>query len=138
MDLITEDKKKLLKELSGNQELLYSLSREDMKQIMKRLRKVKEIKYKRNRIPKYRFPGAKALSMEDVDKFFSGFLPEEYRFKALFLTQAFLGLRIGEAVQVNIKDLDFKNKQIRIKTEKNQLYNIVDSMYMHEKLESLL
>lgn len=105
---------------------------------MKRVRKVKETKYKRNRIPKYRFPGAKAMPLEDVDRFFSAFQPEEYRYKVLFLVQAFLGLRIGEVVKINIKDIDFQNKQIRIKTEKQRIFEIVDSMYLHEKIENLL
>jgi integrase len=109
-----------------------------MKKVMKRVRKVNALKYKRNRVPKYRFPGFKAMPLEDIDKFFSAFLPEEYRYKVLFLVQAFLGLRIGEVVKINTKDIDFQNKQIRIKTEKQRLYEVVDSMYLHEKVDCLL
>lgn len=136
--LTISKKANMLIELSGDRELLYSLSREKMKKVMKRVRKVKETKYKRNRVPKYRFPGFKAMPLEDVDRFFSAFKPDEYRYKVLFMVQAFLGLRIGEVVKINTKDIDFRNKQIRIKTEKQRLYEVVDSMYLHEKLESLL
>ncbi len=136
--LDTQNKASLVCELCKDQELLNSLSREKMKQIIKRVRKVKERKYTRRRVPKYRFPGFKAMPLEDIDRFFSAFKPEEYRCKSLFLVQAFLGLRIGEAVKLNIKDIDFRNKQIRIKTEKQQLYEVIDSMYLHEKLERLL
>ncbi len=77
------------------------------------------------------------MPLRDLDLFFSHFKPEEYRFKVLFLVQAFLGLRIGEVVKLNLKDLDFKNKQVIVHSEKKH-YNATDFMYMHEKLEYLL
>jgi integrase len=133
-----KEKTRLLLSLSKDQEFLHSLSRDKMKAVMKSVRVVKERKYARNRQPKYRTPGYKAMPIEDTDRFFSAFMPEEHRFKVMFLTQAFLGLRIGEVVKIKMEDLDFRNKQIRIKTEKQRVFQMVDSMYLHEKLESLL
>ncbi len=131
------DKTEFIKTATST-DFLWNLTREDLKRITKAVRTVKEKKYLRRRVPKYRLPGAKAMKLEDVDKFFSTFLPEEWRIKALFLVQAFLGLRIGEVVQLNIKDIDFQAKQIRIRTEKQGPFAVIDSMFLHEKLESLL
>jgi len=138
MDQNLENKTTQLLGLCQDQELLYSLSRDKLKKIMKEVRTIKERKYKRNHVPKYRVPGYKAMSLEEVDRFFSAFHPDEWRSKVMFQTQAFLGLRIGETVKIRIEDIDFQNKQIKIRTEKQGPYEIMDSMFLHERLETLL
>jgi integrase len=117
---------------------LQQLSKDKLCRLSKMVTKVRKQKFARRKVPKYRFPGFKAMPLDEVDRFFSAFRPEEYRFKVLFLAQAFLGLRVGEVVQLNVKDIDFRNKQIRIKTEKQGYFEVVDSMFLHEKLEGLL
>lgn len=132
------DEASLLMELTKNRKLLYTLTREQLKTIMKNTRYVKEKKYKRNRVPKYRFAGAKAMPFDDVNKFFAAFQPHEYRIRTLFATQCYLGLRIGEVVQMKLEDLDFQNEIVRIKTEKTGFFTVLDSMAMHAQLKQLL
>ena len=127
----------LLIQLSNQKDALNSIARDDLKKIIQNCGKFKERKYKRRRAPKYGMRGFKAMPLDQVDRFFSCFRPEEHRFKVLFLIQAFLGLRIGEVVKINLKDIDFQNKQIAIHTEKKH-YDAVDFLYIHEKLEPLL
>jgi integrase len=45
--------------------------------------------------------------------------------------QAYLGLRISEAVKVNISDIDFKNKQIRVYSPKT---GNIDFLPLHDKI----
>lgn len=131
-------KTKMLLELAQNDELLFSLPREKLKTIMKHVRKVKERKYERRKNLKYKYLGYKTMSIEEANTFFSAFYPDEYREKAMFLTQAFLGLRIGEVVQIKLEDINFEQKQVRVKTEKQGPFEVIDSLYLHEPLEQLL
>lgn len=117
-------------------DFLMSLSKGRLKKLYKRVGKALR-RYKRRRGTKYGMPGLKAMSLEDVNLFFSAFRPEEWRYKVMFLTQAFLGLRIGEVVRIKVEDLDFGKEQIKIHTEK-QYYPRTDFLAMHEKLKYLL
>ena len=47
------------------------------------------------------------------------------RFRLLFRYQAQLGLRIGEAVRVNINSIDLETRELTLKTEKAQ---VMDSL----------
>lgn len=60
----------------------------------------------------------KAFTDEELERFFR-FL-DNLKFKLLFSYQAILGLRIGEAVNIHIKDLNLKTKELRIDTEKGK------------------
>lgn len=126
----------LLCDLSKDKEVVYLLSKDKIKKCIRNLSKVKETKYRRRNITKYGLLGYKAMPLHIVDKFFSSFKPEEYRYKVLFLTQAFFGLRIGEVVQLNLKDIDFQNKQVLIHSEKKH-FKATDFLFLHEKLEFL-
>ncbi len=133
-----DQKAKLLSELVQDKEILWQLPKNKLKQISKAISKVRKLKYARRRQPKYGLFGAKTMDLPEIDAFFSAFKPEEWRYKVLFLTQAFLGLRIGEVVKIKLEDIDFVNKQIRIHTEKQVHYETDVFMAMHEKLETLL
>jgi len=48
---------------------------------------------------------------------------------------AFLGLRISEAVKVNVSDIDFKNRMIRVYSPKT---GNIDFLYLHDEIYELL
>lgn len=117
-------------------EFLFSLTENKLKKLIKKTSQTRKKKYKRNKNTKYGNL-CRAMKLEDLNKFFSAIKPEEYRFKVLFLIQCFLGLRIGEAVKIQLNDLNFQEKWIKIHTEKKR-FNAIDFMAMHEKLQYLL
>lgn len=119
-----------------NEQFLFSLSKPQLINLIKKCRKVRAKKYQRRKNTKYG-QLCKAMPLEAIDKFFSAFKPEEYRYKIIFLIQAFLGLRIGEAIKINLKDLNFQEKWIKIHSEK-QGHGAIDFMKLHEKLQYLL
>jgi integrase len=133
---MNEDYKKLYEKVMSD-EFMNSLSKNKLAALIRAASRTRKKRFSRRKKPKYIIPGFKAMPLGDIDLFFSAFKPEEYRFKVLFLIQAFLGLRIGEVVRLNLKDLDFRNKQVAIHTEKKH-YDQTDFLYMHEKLEQLL
>jgi integrase len=45
------------------------------------------------------------------------------KFRLLFSYQAQLGLRIGEVVKINIRDIDFQSRELTLKTEKSKVMN---------------
>jgi len=135
--LTPELRGELIHNLCSDEEPFYFLSREKLKDIIRVPSIIKERRFKRRKAPKYGVPGSKAFTLAQVDQFFSGFPPHLWRYKVLFLTQAFLGLRIGETTKIRLCDIDFKNKQIAIHSEKKR-YNAIDFLFLHEKLEGLL
>ena len=53
---------------------------------------------------------------QEVQRFFKAI--DNEKFRLLFLYQSQLGLRIGEAVKINIKDIKFESRELVVKTEK--------------------
>ncbi len=72
-------------------------------------------RFKRNRIPKY---GAlnKGFTERELQAFLNAV--DDRRLRLLFSYQAYLGLRIGEAVKVNIRHMNLETRELAIKTEK--------------------
>ncbi|MEW6035157.1 MAG: site-specific integrase [Candidatus Micrarchaeota archaeon] len=70
----------------------------------------------RRRTPKYGSMN-KAFTDEELEHFFS--VIKDPKTHLLFSFQAILGLRIGEAVRLNIKDINLKTRELRIFTEKS-------------------
>jgi integrase len=72
-------------------------------------------RFQRSRIPKY---GAlnKGFTELELQKFFRTI--DNDKFHLLFSYQAQLGLRIGEAAKINIKDIKFESRELVVKTEK--------------------
>jgi integrase len=68
-----------------------------------------------SRIPRY---GAlnKGFTEQEIQKFFRAI--DNQKFRLLFSYQAQLGLRIGEVVRINIKDIRFESRELVVKTEK--------------------
>jgi integrase len=79
-------------------------------------------RFLRRRTPKYGTMN-KGFTDEELQKFFS--VVDDQRFHLLFSFQAVLGLRIGEAVKVHIKDINLKTRELRIETEKAKTLNFL-------------
>ncbi len=69
----------------------------------------------KRRTPKYGSL-SKAFTESQISIFFRAV--DSDKFRLLFSYQAQLGLRIGEAVRVNIKDINFETRELTLKTEK--------------------
>ena len=113
----------------------YELPFSKLMRLSKMISVVRKKKFKRNR--ENRYGDSKAMSYDDLAKFFSFFKPEEFKFKVLFLLMAFLGLRLGEAVKVKREHLDLSNKRLMVETEK-QGGRVMDSLFLHERVYGLL
>jgi integrase len=74
-------------------------------------------RFLRRRLPKYGSMN-KGFTDEELERFFK-FL-QDPKFHLLFKYQAVLGLRIGEAVKIHVRDLRLKTKELRIDTEKGK------------------
>ncbi|MBD3398059.1 tyrosine-type recombinase/integrase [Candidatus Micrarchaeota archaeon] len=72
-------------------------------------------RFLRRRTPKYGSMN-KGFTDEELQKFFNA--ADDPRMHLLFSYQAILGLRIGEAVRIHIKDINLKTRELRIETEK--------------------
>ncbi len=59
----------------------------------------------------------KAFTEDELERFFG--VIEDPKAHLLFSFQAIIGLRIGEAVRVNVKDINLKTRELRIFTEKS-------------------
>jgi len=81
------------------------------KMIMKTFRK----RFQRSRIPKYGSLN-KGFTEQELIKFFR--VVDNPKFRLLFSYQAQLGLRIGEAVRISVKDIKFESRELVVKTEK--------------------
>jgi len=80
------------------------------------LSEARKSRFLRRRTPKYGSMN-KAFTDEELEHFFS--VIKDPRTHLLFSFQAILGLRIGEAVRLNIKDINLKTRELRIFTEKS-------------------
>jgi len=67
------------------------------------------------------------FSDEELEKFFS--VIDNKKHLLCFQMQAYLGLRISEAVKVNINDIDFDRRKIRIYAEKTKE---MDFLHLHD------
>ena len=72
-------------------------------------------RFQRSRIPKYGSLN-KWFTEQEVQRFFKAI--DNEKFRLLFLYQSQLGLRIDEAVRINIKDIKFESRELLVKTEK--------------------
>ncbi|MCL4365140.1 tyrosine-type recombinase/integrase [Candidatus Marsarchaeota archaeon] len=68
---------------------------------------------------------SKCFKDSEITAFFK--VVNDEKFRLLFLYQSTLGLRIGEAVKLNIKDLNLESRELLINTEKEGI-GAVDSL----------
>lgn len=80
------------------------------------LSEARKSRFLRRRTPKYGSMN-KAFTGEELEHFFS--VIKDHKTHLLFSFQAILGLRIGEALRLNIKDINLKTRELRIFTEKS-------------------
>ena len=69
------------------------------------------------------------FSDEELDKFFS--VVSNKKHLLCYKLQAYLGLRISEAVKVNLNDIDFNRRKIRVYSEKTKE---MDFLHLHDKV----
>lgn len=92
------------------------------------LSEARKSRFLRRRTPKYGSMN-KGFTIEELERFFS--VITDPKAHLLFSYQAILGLRIGEAICVNIQDMNLKNRELRIFTEKS---GKTDYLLIPEKL----
>ena len=78
--------------------------------VMQQFRK----RFQRSRIPKYGSLN-KGFTEQEAPRFFK--VVDNEKFRLLFSYQSMFGLRIGEAVRINIKDIKFESRELVVKTE---------------------
>ena len=103
-------------------EVLPSLTFHEIKAVLSLIYQIKKRRYRSNAPPKYGSLN-KGFSEQEVQAFFK--VIENDKFRLLFGYQAQLGLRIGEAVKVNVKDIKFETRELIVKTEKA---HVIDTM----------
>jgi len=92
------------------------------------LSEARKSRFLRRKTPKYGSMN-KGFTEEELERFFS--VVDDPKAHLLFSYQAVLGLRIGEAVRVNVKDINLKTRELRIFTEKSDK---TDYLLIPEKL----
>ena len=97
------------------QEVLPQLSFHEIKDVLSEIYRIKKKRFRGNAPLKYGSLN-KGFSEQEVQAFFK--VIENDKFRLLFGYQAQLGLRIGEAVKVNVKDIKFETRELIVKTEK--------------------
>ena len=100
------------------QAVLPHLAKHDIEDIRTIVHQVYVKRFRRSRIPKYGNLN-KGFTELELRKFFMTIDSEKFRL--LFSYQAQLGLRIGEAVRLNIKELNFQTRELTLKTEKARI-----------------
>ncbi len=102
--------------------ILPTLTHHQFKKLKKIVHKQFLKKFAKNLPPKYGSLN-KCFTGQEVQMFFRTI--DNPKLRLLFSYQAQLGLRIGEAVRLNIKDIDFQTRELTIKSEKS---NTLDTL----------
>lgn len=90
--------------------------------------KIKQHNFVRLREPKYGST-SKAFSDKELEVFLNNC--KFAKAKLAFKLMAFLGLRVGEVVNIKISDIDTKRHLLKIHTEKA---HTLDELYLHDKI----
>jgi len=115
-------------------QFIKSLSVAKLKVMRKWVGQLVEQRITRKKFKKYGNTN-KGFTDEELEKFFKYSRNEEFKEQLAFSMQAYLGLRIGEVVQVKISDIDLEKRTIRIDTEKSKT---CDSLHLHDRIYNLL
>ena len=100
------------------QSLLPHLAKHEVEDLTHMIRQYYITKFRRRRTPKYGTIN-KGFTEEQLQRFFRAI--NDSKFRLLFNFQAQLGLRIGEVIRVNVKDIDFETRELTVRTEKTRL-----------------
>ena len=104
------------------QEVLPHLTFHKIKDVLSEIYRIKKKRFGGNAPPKYGSLN-KGFSEQEVQAFFK--VIENDKFRLLFGYQAQFGLRIGEAVKVNVKNIKFETRELIVKTKKA---HVIDTM----------
>ncbi len=102
--------------------LLPELGKTDIKALRSIIYQHWQKRFRKNHPPKYGSIN-KGFNDQEFQKFFRAI--DNDRFRLLFLYQAQLGLRIGEAVRINLKDIDLETRELTLRTEKAQTVDML-------------
>ena len=95
---------------------LPNLSKHQLEKLTHTIREYYSAKYKSNSSPKY---GRLNKGFDDwqIQNFFRAIDKEKYRL--LFSYMANLGFRIGEVIRINVNQIDFKTRELKLRSEKS-------------------
>jgi integrase len=111
---------------------LQELKKHQLKQLQKAVSRELRERYAKHKGPKY---GNLQKGFRTDE--FTLFLQNVKNPKAqlAYQLQAYLGLRVGEVVQIRLGDIDWEHRRLFLITEKSQTH---DSLYLHDKAYNLL
>ena len=79
----------------------------------------------------------KGFTDEQLQAFFLAVDNDKY--KLLFGFQAYVGLRIGEACKVNVKDINFQTRELKLKSEKTNIQDVsIIPLILFRQLQAFL
>jgi len=99
------------------QAILPTMPKHEIEELTHTIRQFYTSKFHRLRTPKYGSIN-KGFTEEQLQRFFRSI--GDQKFRLLFGYQAQLGLRIGEAVRLNVKQIDFESRELTLRTEKSR------------------
>ena len=112
-------RKSELEELKTDlQRILPTLAKHNVEDLRTLIHQSYVKRFKRSRMPKYGNLN-KGFTEYELQRFFKAI--DSDKFRILFSYQAQLGLRIGEAVKLNVKNINFQTRELTLKTEKARI-----------------
>ena len=109
-----------------------SLSQDKLKELIKKISDVRKKKYKRCKDKRYGNLN-RAFTEGELRNFFK--CCKNIRANLAFRLMAYLGLRVGEVVELKVEDIDFKNHKLKVNTEKS---GTTDFLYIHSEVRKIL
>jgi integrase len=94
-----------------------NLSKRNLVKAITILSEARKSRFLRSKKPKYGSM-CKGFNEQELEAFFN--VIDDPKMHMLFSFQAVMGLRIGEAITVNIKDINLRTRELRIFTEKSK------------------
>jgi integrase len=94
-----------------------NLSKRNLVKAITILSEARKSRFLRSKKPKYGSMN-KGFNDQELEAFFN--VIDDPKMHMLFSFQAVMGLRIGEAITVNIKDINLRTRELRIFTEKSK------------------
>jgi integrase len=94
-----------------------NLSKRNLVKAITILSEARKSRFLRSKKPKYGSM-CKGFNDQELEAFFN--VIDDPKMHMLFSFQAVMGLRIGEAIRVNIKDINLRTRELRIFTEKSK------------------
>jgi integrase len=116
------------KAIVRSRDFLNSLAKHDLIELIGLLSRERARRYRRRKDRKYGNIN-KGFTEDELENFFA--CCTHPKAKLAFQMQGYLGLRIGEVVQVRLDDIDFIRRRIKVQTEKARTG---DALYLHDRI----